>query len=396
MIGFAVLRYSIKVVWGKRVGWMIKTILFDVDGVLLDEDHYFDASALTVWEMLISKNYLTLSPEEFKTDYTEDEIKKIRERVFENDKVLNFLKTRGLNANWDMIYLTFTHQLIHLLSQIKDTEFENINRWCQAPMDRDTLVQIGKVLGNYQVKIDFSLFVDDFQQTEAMKQELLEYLNVLVKEKLGVETSIFKGKDRLWSVCEHVSQEWYVGDKNVLLSTGRPSVQTGKKGFLANEKTLAPVEEIDELFQFLKGLGLQIGIGTGRPELETIQPFQHLDWLKHFDENHIVTADEVLKAEKNLTESKSLSKPHPFTYITALYGKDHASHEWLPIPLPIENSSEVLIVGDSLADLLAARQMGCPFAAVLTGLSGQDARVEFEKREAEYILDSVLNLKEIL
>lgn len=375
---------------------MIKTILFDVDGVLLDEDHYFDASALTVWEMLISQNYLALSSEKFKTDYTEGEIKEIREHVFENDKVLKFLKSRGLNANWDMIYLTFGYQLIHLLSQIKDTEFEEINRWCQGPMNREILLQIGKVLGNYQVKIDFSLFVDDFQQTQATKQELLEYLNVLVKEKLGVETSIFKGKDMLWSVCEHVSQEWYVGDENVLRSTGRPSVQTGKKGFLANEKTLAPVGEIAELFQFLTASGLQIGIGTGRPELETIQPFQHLDWLKHFDENHIVTADEVLKAEKKLTESKSLSKPHPFTYIVALYGKDHSFHELLQIALPIENSSEVLIVGDSLADLLAARQMGCSFAAVLTGLSGKEARSEFEKHEANYILDSVLNLKGIL
>jgi phosphoglycolate phosphatase-like HAD superfamily hydrolase len=379
-----------------RVGWMIKTVLFDVDGVLLDEDHYFDASALTVWEMLISKNYLALSPRKFKTDYTEDEIKEIRGHVFDNDNVLKFLKSRGLNANWDMIYLTFGYQLIHLLSQIKDTEFEEIKRWCQAPMNREILLHIGKVLGNYQVKTDFSLFVEDFKQTQATKQELLEYLNVLVKEKLGVETSIFKGKDMLWSVCEHVSQEWYVGDKNVLLSTGRPTVQTGKKGFLANEKTLAPVEEIAELFQFLTDSGLQIGIGTGRPELETIQPFQHLDWLKHFDENHIVTADEVLKAEKMRTEYKSLSKPHPFTYLAAFYGKDKSVRDCLQAPLPLENGSEVLIVGDSLADLLAARKMGCPFAAVLTGLSGKDARSEFEQHEADYILDSVVDIKGIL
>ncbi|MFL6558501.1 MAG: HAD family hydrolase [Bacillus sp. (in: firmicutes)] len=374
---------------------MIKTILFDVDGVLLSEEHYFDASALTVWEMLTSCNYLGLEPEKFKTDYNAEEIQEIRELVFENDKVLKFMKSRGLNANWDMIYLSFSHQLIHLLSQIKDSESEKIDKWCQAPINRETLLDVGRVLSNYHVKMDFSLFVEEFTRSEATKQELLSYLNELAKEKLGVETSIFL-KGELWSVCEHVSQEWYVGDEHVLASTGRPSVQIGKKGFLANETTLAPRQEIDELFQFLNASGFTIGIGTGRPDLETIQPFQHLDWLKHFDVNRIVTADEVLKAEKELPERKSLSKPHPFTYIMGLLGKETSVQECLNTKLPIENAKTVLVVGDSLADLLAARQLGCQFAAVLTGLSGKDARSDFQKHEADYIIDTVVDLKGIL
>lgn len=374
---------------------MVKTILFDVDGVLLSEEHYFDASALTVWEMLISKNYLGLLPEKFKTDYTAAEIKEIREHVFENDQVLKFMKSRGLNANWDMIYLSFSHQLIYLLSQIKEHEFEKINKWCQAPINRDTLLEMGKVLNDYDLKMDFSIFLEDFKKSDATKQELLNYLNRLAMEKLGVETSIFL-KGELWSVCEHVSQEWYVGDEHVLASTGRPSVQTGKKGFLANETTLASQEKISELFQYLTTSGYTIGIGTGRPELETIQPFQHLNWLQYFDEKRIVTADEVLKAEQLLPETKSLSKPHPFTYIMGLKGKDTPALDCLNTVLPIENGEEVLVVGDSLADLLAARQLGCQFAAVLTGLSGKDARSEFEKHEADYILDSVLDIKGIL
>jgi phosphoglycolate phosphatase-like HAD superfamily hydrolase len=378
-----------------REGKLVKTILFDVDGVLLSEEHYFDASALTVWEMLISKNYLGLLPEKFKTDYTAAEIKEIREHVFENDQVLKFMKSRGLNANWDMIHLSFSHQLIYLLSQIKEHEFEKINKWCQAPINRDTLLEMGKVLNDYDLKMDFSIFLEDFKKSDATKQELLTYLNRLAMEKLGVETSIFL-KGELWSVCEHVSQEWYVGDEHVLASTGRPSVQTGKKGFLANETTLASQEKISELFQDLTTSGYTIGIGTGRPELETIQPFQHLNWLQYFDEKRIVTADEVLKAEQLLPETKSLSKPHPFTYIMGLKGKDTPALDCLNTVLPIENGEEVLVVGDSLADLLAARQLGCQFAAVLTGLSGKDARREFEKHEADYILDSVLDIKGVL
>ncbi|MDM5330584.1 HAD hydrolase-like protein [Neobacillus sp. CF12] len=376
---------------------MIGTILFDVDGVLLSEEHYFDASALTVWELLISKNYLALSPEKYKTDYSPTEIKVVRETVFgKNDEVLKLMKSRGLNANWDMIYLSFGHQFIHLLSQIKENEKERINIWMQEPINRDVLLEIGKVLGNYDISLDFDRFVPDFERSTETKQELFNYLNLLAKEKLGVHTEIFSGISTLWLVCEHVSQEWYVGDDNVEKSTGRHSVQLGKKGFLANETTLAAKEDIDELFTFLKNSGVKIGIGTGRPELETIQPFHHLDWLKHFDINHIVTADDVQTAEKELIERRSLSKPDPFTYIVGLKGRGTSSKDCINTPLPIENGEEVLVVGDSLADLLAARKMGCKFAAVLTGLSGKDARSTFEKHEADYILDTVLEVRGII
>ena len=78
-----------------------------------------------------------------------------------------------------MIYLSFSHQLIHLLSQIKDREFENICKWLLAPIKKEILLEIGLVLKNYQVKTNFHLFLEDFQRSEAVKQDLLGYLNEL-------------------------------------------------------------------------------------------------------------------------------------------------------------------------------------------------------------------------
>ncbi len=375
---------------------MIKTILFDVDGVLLSEEHYFDASALSVWELLISENYLGLEPGLFKTDYNEAEITSIRKNVFQDDKVLELQKSRGLNANWDMIYLTFAHQLLHLLAQIKETEAAKINKWLSREIDRNTLLEIAEVMSKYDVKLDFARFISDFEKSTETKQGLMKHLDLLAYEKLGVETSVFKGKGTLWSLCEHVSQEWYVGDDLVFASTGRTSVQKGKKGFLANETTTCPSEEIGELFQSLLNKGISIGIGTGRPALETIQPFKHLSWLKFFDENHIVTDDDVAKGQKEVPGGISLSKPNPFTYIMSFLGRNHSASDCLNHPLPLENGQSILIVGDSIADLLAARQMGCQFAAVLTGLSGKEARGEFEKNHADYILENVLEVKELI
>ena len=64
--------------------------------------------------------------------------------------------------------------------------------------------------------------------------------------------------------------------------------------------------------------------------------------------------------------------------------------------MPIIDGNETMIVGDSLADLLAAREMGCTFAAVLTGLSGKSARADFEEHHADYILDGVLEVKNLV
>lgn len=376
---------------------MVQTILFDVDGVLLSEERYFDASALTVWELLYSENYLGIAPEKFKTSYSDEEIASIRKQVFEEaDQVLKFFKSRGLNANWDMIYIAFSYQLIHLLSQIKDQEHSQIVNWFENEMDRKTLLEIKDVLKRYKLEIDFSKLLEDFKKFPQAKRELFIVLDKLAEEKLGVQSEIFKQKGSLWSICEHCSQEWYVGDKNILASTGRASVQTGKKGFLDDEKVLAKPEEIADLFQFLRESGISIGIGTGRPELETIEPFAALGWLDQFDVQHIVTADDVLKAENTRGSGISLSKPHPFTYLMALKGKGAKVDEILNQTLPIEYGNEVLVVGDSLADLLAAQKMGCRFAAVLTGLSGKDARTEFEEHNAEFILDSVLDIKKLI
>ena len=52
-----------------------------------------------------------------------------------------------------------------------------------------------------------------------------------------------------------------------------------------------------------------------------------------------------------------------------------------------------LVVGDAPSDLLAAKMGGFPFAAVLTGVAGQAARKYFEDNKAEFIFDTVIDIK---
>src|SRR5699024_9437434 len=88
----------------KKIYWsvLMTTILFDVDGVFLSEERCFDVSALTVEELLYSPRYLNLDGRKFRTDYTNEEISRIRSTIFADDRVLKRFKEAGLNSNWDM------------------------------------------------------------------------------------------------------------------------------------------------------------------------------------------------------------------------------------------------------------------------------------------------------
>ncbi|MCO7176085.1 HAD family hydrolase [Sporolactobacillus kofuensis] len=376
---------------------MIQTVLFDVDGVFLSEERYFDASALTVRELLMSDHYLGLgNTQSFKTEYSDAEIAETRSKIFLNDEILNFLKSRGMNANWDMIYITFSVQLIHLTAQLPEPVRIEAANLLTKTIDRATLDKFRTLFKEYPVTTDYSQVMVEYQNTTAVKQELIVYLNQIAETRLGIKTDAFQPKSALWHIGEHASQEWYIGDENVLGATGLPSVQTGKHGFMNDEVTLADPAYIRGMFRTFREQGLNVGIATGRPRLETFKPFTYLQWIDELDPNHIATADDVLSAEKAF-DAAPLAKPHPFTYLASYYGKDSDLKRWTARqPEQLPNGDQTLIVGDSLADLLCAKQLGCRFAGVLTGLSGQKARGELEDHGADYILDSIADVQQLV
>jgi phosphoglycolate phosphatase-like HAD superfamily hydrolase len=376
---------------------MIQTVLFDVDGVFLSEERYFDASALTVRELLLSENYLGLGNEKsFQTEYSDEEIAKIRSTIFLNDDVLNFLKSRGMNANWDMIYITISVQLIHLTTQLPEEARVQAMKQLTKPINRATLDTFRGLFKDNPVKPDFNRFMIDFKESKATKQELILYLNKIAEKRLGIKTKAFQPKSDFWHIGEHASQEWYIGDENVLSATGAPSIQTGKKGFMNEEVTLAEPDFIRGMFHAFREKGIRVGIATGRPRLETFKPFTYLNWIGELDQNHIATADDVLAAERKY-DAAPLAKPHPFTYLTSFHGKDSNIERWTACqPEKLSEGEKTLIVGDSLADLLCAKQLGCLFVGVLTGLSGQKARGELEEHGADFILDSVADVKDLV
>jgi phosphoglycolate phosphatase-like HAD superfamily hydrolase len=377
---------------------LYKMILFDVDGVLLSEERCFDASALSVWELLHHPDYLGLPGETFTPDPDESTIRRIRRQVFCEDRVLDWLKAQGINSNWDMVFMTFSCQLLALLRRLAEVRPDLARRTLREPIGSGTLKELGRTI--QEEGIDFlpvyESFFPAFSASRAEKHELLLHLNRLAGEWLGVGTEGFSRNSSLWELGKEVFQEWYLGEDLYRKNEGKEPSTKGKPGFLHQEIPLAPPKAIREVLDEARSRDIVLGIGTGRPRLETEVPLRALGLLDAFDPGRIVTASEVVRAEEAHPDKAPLGKPHPFTYVKAFLGRETPDRDCVNADLPLPGADRVLIVGDSVADLLAARRMGCRFAATLTGLTGEKARAKFEELRADYILEDVTRLREVL
>ena len=86
----------------------MKCVVFDVDGVLLGEEQYFNASALAVWEILYSRDYMGLPVEQddfVPSRVSAGQIAYIRNRVWGEDGLLRWLYRHNAESMWDMSHL---------------------------------------------------------------------------------------------------------------------------------------------------------------------------------------------------------------------------------------------------------------------------------------------------
>lgn len=377
---------------------MYKKILFDVDGVFLSEERCFDASALSVWELLYGKNYLALDANQVMAELDDASISSIRQQVFDHDRVLDWMKSKGINSNWDMVFLVFSAQLLQLLKTAFSDEPEMVRPFLEKPMTLETLKEMGKEIGDRLrgVQLDFASFPNLFKDHPNLtKHELLTYLNVICEKWFHIPVTLFSRNSFLWELGYLVYQEWYLGDSLFEEIEGKQPRLSGKTGFLHQEIPLRSPDELRQFINELKQKGVTVGIGTGRSLLETQVPFEALGLWDQFDSNQIATATDVIEAEEKYPGQAPLGKPEPYTYIKAHLGKEATVEDCLGLSLPIEHGEEILIVGDSVADLFAARKMGCHFAAVLTGLTGKAARSKFEELQADYIFEDVLGIRQL-
>lgn len=323
-------------------------IIFDMDGVVTSEYIYWDAAALTVYELLYSHKFYGLS--EIDHNWCYDNFKELHKIIFCGDKTIKAVKALGVNTNWDLAYIVFC------VSKYLEPDLTEFNEWHFESV---------------------RMFIENIT---VQAPDVYNLVGELAAVSLNREFSDFKrGKNKLWDEVIHCFQLWFLGRKSV------PGLNT-------MEKPLVDLDDLKKTFLDLKNRGISLGIGTGRPKDEILFPLEKWGLMEFFSDDMIVTYDDVLKAEKEFKPESPLSKPNPFVFLKAALGDELDDEKLISNSYNKERCSKIAVVGDAPSDLMAAKSAGMVFVGVLTGIDKESANEYFLVHNADYIFENVTKL----
>jgi phosphoglycolate phosphatase-like HAD superfamily hydrolase len=374
----------------------MKQIVFDVDGVLLSEKRYFDASGLAAWEILFDSAYMGLTPwvPVDLTNLKEENIQDIRRRVWDNDRLLSWLKDRGINSNWEMVH-AFLVTMIWLLA--REAREKGI-RTGETLEEEASLQRLGKAWKTLPVPTASSVLSVWEEQIPSgiMGNSVYDHLARLVEEDLGQAAPWTRlGQAAPWTrlaspfyhVHQMAFQQWYLGDDLFRELMGEEPIGLEKDGFLSKEEPICDAAETKNMLQSLKQAGYRISVATGRTRKEVEIPFRALGWYEEFDPLYIATATDAEETAQ-VKGLKSLNKPNPFLYLCAMYGRIPENYDAY-IREKGTAHKDVIVIGDSLSDVKGARAAGTSFIGVLTGLDAEESRVMFQRENMPFETDVV-------
>ncbi len=278
-------------------------LLFDVDGVVLQEVGYYRTLAITCahfYEALCETVGVEPLPKLRSIVNSMEEVDLLRE-AFLPSTLLDILRSRALNSNWDK-----TYAVVLALNSLP----------------REVIASAAMPLSLHAV----------LSEKSGSASEYLRQLEQMVKVS---DRHLF---ERVYEVFQQV----HIGPW--------PTIPFLVDGMIQFDEPTVDKNRLIDTLSTLQSRGYLMGIGTGRPWEELKIPFEALGLLRFFQPDRIVTIDEVKRAEEQHGLAPfSLAKPHPYTY---LRGATNYTTEG------------VYVIGDSPSDQLAANEAGFEFIGV--------------------------------
>ena len=333
------------------------TILLDMDGVITSEAVYWDAAALTVWELLNSHRYF--GTENIDPVALSAQANTLRREIFCDDAIIKTVKNRGINNNWDLAWLVASGALI-----LNTRNFNAVHNWLSSLPDTAT---------------ELCVAVSEGLQNQCR-----------MPEEKAMHARGF------WLTVQLCFQEWFLGSEMFPKYWNAPCVQSEKPGLTFGEEPIVNKQKLLALFAAITQ-NKKLGIGTGRPYIEAITPLKNWGALPYVHPDAIITYQDVCDAQNEFQKTRPniiLTKPHPYVFLRGIFGRLVDDDSLIDGHYDRAQCRKTLVVGDALCDLLAAKTAGCDFAAVLTGIDGEKARDVFKAEKADYILHNILELLE--
>ena len=366
----------------------MKKVIFDIDGVLLSEERYFDVSALTVWEILYSPSYMGLTAEQEDFDpasVTEGQIASCRNIVWGHDELLSWLKARGINSNWDMVHADLI-TVLWIMGETyqKRSDGERLDLVFHTPED---VKKAGKELMGLPIpKAEEVLKKWEDTVPQGMQgEEVIHYLSKAMENTFAHGAPWAELRSDFWKIHTEAFQAWYLGDDCFISLMHHVPYSSGKPGFLMREVPLAPQSAIKSLFIRLKEMGYELGIATGRAREEMEIPFKMFHWYEEFDPQYMATASDAVESAAMLG-GPVLDKPNGFIFSCAIFGRDRNHYEaYSQERMKPSAQDRVYVCGDSYSDVIGSHRAGASCIGILTGLEGKDAIPMFEKEGVPYV-----------
>ena len=366
----------------------MKKVIFDIDGVLLSEERYFDVSALTVWEILYSPSYMGLTAEQEDFDpvsVTEGQIASCRNIVWGHDELLSWLKARGINSNWDMVHADLI-TILWIMGETyqKRSDGERLDLVFHTPED---VKKAGKELMGLPIpKAEEVLRKWEETVPKGMQgEEVIHYLAKAMENTFAHGAPWAELRSDFWKIHTEAFQAWYLGDDCFISLMHHVPYSSGKPGFLMREVPLAPQSAIKSLFIRLKEMGYELGIATGRAREEMEIPFKMFHWYEEFDPKYMATASDAVESAAILG-GPVLDKPNGFIFSCAIFGRDRNHYEaYSQERMKPSAQDRVYVCGDSYSDVIGSHRAGASCIGILTGLEGKDAIPMFEKEGVPYV-----------
>jgi phosphonatase-like hydrolase len=144
-----------------------------------------------------------------------------------------------------------------------------------------------------------------------------------------------------------------------------------------------PTEGCLEVFEWLKSQKIKVALNTGFYREVTNIILQRLGWNQGLNEQYIGNEKSIIQASVTPSEIyQQEGRPAPFMIQKAMYR------------LEINNSQEVIYVGDTPSDLASGKNANCLLSLGVT--NGTHTEEQLKDYPNDGLLESLLNLKSII
>ncbi len=217
-----------------------------------------------------------------------------------------------------------------------------------------------------KVKKDARWFLEELKKRRYEGMDYLKLLDELDPSvKHGREERTWKAMHKLFQVCYYE-----------LEGTDEPVI---------------PLEKIKKALEEMRDMGLKLGIVSGRPYKEAELPLKRWGIWDYFESGLIVTETEV--SEESRKRNKHLGKPDPYPILRAIFTHEGRNcHKMDEVEIN-EVKDDYILVGDSVSDVLAAKNAGIRVICVKTGIASEES---LRKAGADVIVDDLSRVPEVV